>query len=58
MAARYELGSLENLVTSKLKVLHELKSPNIDKYNPEDSTNIVKNFVKDEYMYYLEDIKV
>ena len=58
MAARYELGSLANLVTSKLKVLHELKSPNIDKYNPEDSTNIVKNFVKDEYMYYLEDIKV
>ena len=58
MAARYELGSFANLVTSKLKVLHELKSPNIDKYNPEDSTNIVKNFVKDEYMYYLEDIKV
>ena len=33
-----------------------LKAPNTEKQEPEDSTNIVKQFVKDNYMYFLKEL--
>ena len=48
-------GSTNYLGDLELRALHELKTRNADKLDPEDSTNnVVKTFVEDKYMYYLD----